>query len=91
MRLIRPGMMLGFAAGYVLGAKAGRERYYQIEAMWRKAMKSPQAQQLTSEMRQTAHTVGDVVEQKASEGVSQVASTLNQARDKVEQTIDRSS
>lgn len=91
MRLIRPGMMLGFAAGYVLGAKAGRERYYQIEAMWRKAMKTPQAQQLTSEMRQTAQTVGDVVEQKASEGVSHVASTLNQAREKVEHTVDRSS
>lgn len=89
MRLIRPGMMLGFAAGYVLGTKAGRERYYQIEAMWRKAMRTPQAQQLTNEVRQTVQAVGEVVEQKASDGVAQVASTLNQAREKVEQAADQ--
>lgn len=89
MRLIRPGMMLGFAAGYVLGSKAGRERYYQIEAMWRKAMRTPQAQTLTNEVRQTVQTVTDVMEQKASDGVAQVASTLNQAREKVEQAADQ--
>ena len=29
----KTGIVLGFAAGYVLGAKAGRERYDQIRAM----------------------------------------------------------
>jgi hypothetical protein len=34
----------GFAAGYVLGAKAGRARYEQIMASWRSLMGKPEVQ-----------------------------------------------
>ncbi len=39
MRL-RLGMAVGFSAGYYLGAKAGRERYEQLNRMIRKAKRS---------------------------------------------------
>jgi len=34
----RFGMILGFVAGYVLGARAGRERYEQIVRTFKKLM-----------------------------------------------------
>lgn len=36
----RLGMMAGFATGYYLGAKAGRERYEQLNTMLRKIRRS---------------------------------------------------
>jgi hypothetical protein len=36
----------GFAAGYVLGAKAGTQRYQQIENAWRRFLDTPQVQQV---------------------------------------------
>jgi NAD(P)H-dependent FMN reductase len=88
MRLIRPGLMLGMAAGYVLGAKAGRERYQQIQDMWRKAMRSPQAQTLQSEVRQTAATLTDAVEQKANNAFADVAEAMQETRERVRQGAD---
>jgi hypothetical protein len=36
MGRFRAGMLVGFAAGYVMGSKAGRERYEQINRAWRR-------------------------------------------------------
>ena len=36
----RLGVMVGFGAGYYLGAKAGRERYQQINRLARKVRRS---------------------------------------------------
>ena len=36
--------LAGFGAGYVLGAKAGRERYEQIRRAWENAKDNPQLQ-----------------------------------------------
>lgn len=90
MRVIRPGLMIGMAAGYVLGTKAGRERYQQIQDLWRKAMRTPQAQTLQSEVRQTAATLTDAVEQKANNAVADVADTLKETRERVRQGADAS-
>ena len=38
--------LIGFGAGYVLGAKAGRERYEQIRGLWSDAKDNPQLQGL---------------------------------------------
>ena len=36
--------LLGFGAGYVLGARAGRERYEQIRRAWAEAKDDPRLQ-----------------------------------------------
>lgn len=41
MARFRVGLITSFATGYVLGAKAGRERYEQIMATWNKVKASP--------------------------------------------------
>jgi hypothetical protein len=43
---MRVGFILGFGTGYVLGSKAGRERYEQIRSTASKLMDSPQAEEL---------------------------------------------
>lgn len=52
MRL-RVGLAIGFAAGYVLGSKAGRERYEQIREATRGLWSSSAGQQV----RDAAHQV----------------------------------
>jgi membrane protein DedA with SNARE-associated domain len=45
----RMGMMLGAAVGYVLGARAGRERYEQIKRWAAAARKHPAVAQLADQ------------------------------------------
>jgi hypothetical protein len=44
----------GLAAGYVLGAKAGRQRYEQIAAQWRSLLGKPEVRQATETARHEA-------------------------------------
>jgi hypothetical protein len=41
----------GFAAGYVLGAKAGRARYEQLMKQWRSLIGMPEVQQATETVK----------------------------------------
>ena len=41
-------MFVGFGAGYVLGAKAGRERYEQLRRLYENIQASPTFRQATS-------------------------------------------
>ncbi|HEY8340959.1 MAG TPA: YtxH domain-containing protein [Egibacteraceae bacterium] len=77
----RLGLLLGFAIGYVLGARAGRERYAQIVQLWDKVAGSPAAQQFTQEARHRAQQVGETVQAKASEGLSKVGEATKRTDD----------
>lgn len=68
----RLGMLLGSAVGYVLGAKAGRARYEQIQSWARRLGRSEPAQQLSDEARMAASRAGEALEHKASESVSRI-------------------
>jgi hypothetical protein len=65
------GMALGVAVGYVLGARAGRERYEQIAASARQFMDKPQVKRvmesapgnLGARMEQVANKAADAVQQ----------------------------
>lgn len=48
----------GFAAGYVLGSKAGRTRYEQIMRQWRSLMGKPEVHQATEAAK---HEAGDLL------------------------------
>ena len=71
---MRLGLMVGFAAGYVLGTKAGTERYDQLASMARKAMGTEPVQQLTDEVRLAAERVGE----KTAEGMHKVSEKVMQ-------------
>jgi hypothetical protein len=46
MRTLKLGALLGFGIGYVLGAKAGRERYEQIQRSFEQMKSSPVLEKL---------------------------------------------
>jgi CBS domain-containing protein len=57
---------LGFGAGYVLGARAGRERYDQIVRGWQSLMGNSTVQQVADKSREMASEVGRTVSQEVS-------------------------
>ena len=73
MRL-RVGLITGFAAGYVLGSKAGRERYEQIKRWWRQVTGSPQAQHLAERGKELAGEAGSKAVGAVQSAVSKVGS-----------------
>ena len=70
---MRLGLIAGFGVGYVLGAKAGQQRYEEIREGFNKLMGTEQAQQLQSQVRDVAGRAGQVIEEKASESVAKVS------------------
>ena len=44
----RLGLIIGAGAGYVLGAKAGRERYEDIRRWWGSARRNPSMERVTT-------------------------------------------
>ena len=72
----RSGLLVGLGAGYVLGAKAGRERYQQIVEATRAFLDNPGVQRLTDEVGKTVNVGKDRVSSVASRKVEQVSSTL---------------
>jgi hypothetical protein len=72
----RSGLLVGLGAGYVLGAKAGRERYQQIVEATKAFMDNPGVQRLTDELGKTVNVGKDRVSSATSRTVEQVSSTL---------------
>ena len=56
--------LVGFGAGYVLGARAGRERYEQIRGLWSDAKDNPQLQGLAGMAQARADDVVSSVKSK---------------------------
>jgi hypothetical protein len=72
----RFGLIIGLAIGYVLGAKAGYERYQQIQSTWRQMRRSDPAQRLSSEVRGFADRASTRVEQQATRSMDQLSDQL---------------
>jgi hypothetical protein len=78
--------LAGLSAGYVLGARSGRERYDQIVAKAQQFWQDPRVQEKTGQAQQLAKDKGGaaaaVVAEKATETGTKVASTV---KDKVQE------
>ena len=66
-------------AGYVLGAKAGKERYNQIEAKFREIAGMPAVQNATTTVMQTASDVADTAKSTVSDKVEAVTAKASKS------------
>jgi hypothetical protein len=68
--MVRPSLILGMGVSYILGAKAGRQRYEQIQRMWRRASDSPAFQDAADKVKGAAAFGLERARDKAAEGIS---------------------
>jgi hypothetical protein len=65
-------LLIGFGAGYVLGAKAGTERYDQLRRLYENLLSSPQFRQASGKAKDAVGTGLEQAKDLAQEGVSKV-------------------
>ncbi len=70
------GLIAGLAAGYVLGAKAGRERYQQIVTWWNRFTGDPRVQQAKEKGKEIAGTAGRKGVDAVQTGVQKVGASV---------------
>jgi len=70
--------LLGFAAGFIAGARAGRERYDQIVKYTKQAVESPPVQKATSTVAAKATELGKTAAAKAPDFAKSAASTVSE-------------
>jgi hypothetical protein len=74
----------GLAAGFVLGARAGRERYEQIKQLGQRVAESPAAQQAAGAVQAQATGLAKAARQKVTDGVPKMAATAkSRAADRI--------
>ena len=76
MRLSRVSFVSGLAIGYVLGARAGRERYEQIKRLAKMAADSPAIQQTAGALQAQASNTAAAARSKAAAGVRKGAARV---------------
>jgi hypothetical protein len=76
----RLGLMIGFGAGYVLGAKAGTERYEQLRRLYDNLLASPAFQEASGKARGAVGSGLDQARGAASEGASKVTGVIRERR-----------
>ena len=76
MRFYRISFLGGLAIGYVLGARAGRERYDQLKQLARKAAESPAMQQTAGALQAQAQAKARTARDKAATSMRKGASKV---------------
>lgn len=74
------GLLIGFGIGYVLGAKAGRERYEELKQAWDGFLGSPRVQQAIEAGK-------DAVSTGAKEGLHAVQGGVEKAAGAVKERL----
>ena len=69
MQRYRITFLTGVAVGFVIGARAGRERYEQIKRAARSVTDSPAAQQAAGAVQAQAVNLAKVTRQKVADGL----------------------
>ncbi len=75
----RTGLLIGMAVGYVLGARAGRDRYEQIKAFAAEAAEHPAVAQLLDQ----GTALVDLVRDTVADGLDAGAGGLRAVSDRV--------
>jgi hypothetical protein len=88
MKLIRPGFVVGFASGYVLGARAGRERYEQIQRMWGQLRGSPTVQRAAERTKEAAAEGARRSFTVVQHGVEKAGSAVKERLHREDETTD---
>jgi hypothetical protein len=83
----KAGLLVGLGAGYVLGTKAGRERYQQITEAARAFMDNPGVQRLSTEVNKTVAVGKDRVTGVAKEKVGQASTGLTEQAGKAKEYV----
>jgi hypothetical protein len=73
----KTGLLVGLGVGYVLGTKAGRERYEELKASWDQFMGNPSVQSVVSKSK-------EVVETGKERGLKAVEKATDNVKEKVE-------
>jgi tripartite-type tricarboxylate transporter receptor subunit TctC len=81
--------LVGFAAGFVAGARAGRERYEQIVKASRKVTENPTVQKAAKATGAKATELTKVAKDKAAERVPKLTETAKSGASKVRGQFDR--
>jgi len=69
-------LLVGAGVGYVLGARAGRERYEQIRSVTRRVKDNPQVQAGAAKAAEAAKDAAPVVRDKAVDAASTVSNKV---------------
>lgn len=89
---IKSGFVIGFGVGYVLGAKAGRERYEDIRRWWHQLMGSPTVQKAAMRTKAAAADASRRGLQVVQTGVEKAGSAVKERlhkNDQVETSYSR--
>jgi hypothetical protein len=79
----KSGFLVGLGAGYVLGTKAGQERYQQIVDATSKLRENPGVQRLTGEVNKTVAVGKDRVAETAAAKADQAKEAVSNVAGKV--------
>lgn len=74
----RAVFLAGAAAGYVLGTRAGRERYEQIMRLSRKVAENPRVQETAGVLREQAGTLAGTAREKLGDKVQAVGGRVQE-------------
>ncbi|HKX25494.1 MAG TPA: YtxH domain-containing protein [Actinomycetota bacterium] len=75
----KSGLLVGFGVGYVLGSKAGRERYDELRAAWDQFVGNPSVQRVVTKGR-------EVVDTGVNRGIRAVEDASDEVKNRVEGT-----
>lgn len=71
--MFRFGLLVGFGIGYLLGTKAGRERYYQIVRTWQSLTSDQRVQQVMEKGKAVVDLSAERAMHAVNEGLSTAA------------------
>lgn len=78
----KTGMIIGFGVGYVLGTKAGRERYEELRQSWQELTGNPRVQEAVERGK-------DLVGTGMRESLTAVQGGVEKAADAVKDRLDK--